>query len=123
MRGTPSRRCSTRIGASNTPNTTRAIAPGREAASGGTATIGPRLLRRGLHLLVDIRSDALQSIVETHLAGHRLTQSLRGRVEQRAVVLVALELVRDGGDRAHLRDERTERRLGRGCYVVFDALL
>src|SRR5258708_6131567 len=82
-----------------------------------------RLFRRGLDLLVDIRGDSLQRVVERHLAGDGLPEPRRRRVEDGAVELVALDLIGDGRELRDLGDEYIQRRLGLRRDLVFDAFL
>src|SRR5438128_9374226 len=100
MRGTPSKRCSARIGSSTLFSAAPATAPGsarhdcRVEAGIGPAPIESwwRLPLRGLtlfggrlHLLGDVGGDPLQSVVEAHFSRDGLAQQRRGGVEQRAV--------------------------------------
>src|SRR6185437_11315412 len=134
MRGTPSRRCSARIGSSTAFSATVAIATA-SARNGrrNEASIAPApifvtalslpLFAGRLHLLIDVGGDPLHSIVETHFSGNGLAEARRGGVEQRAVVLVALNFI---GNRGQLRDiahEYLERRVGLRRDLVIDAFL
>src|SRR5438477_11522535 len=101
MRGTPSARWRTRIGTSTAFNSALAIDPDNASTEWRCgSTVDCRgahapLFRGGLGLLVDVRADAFERIVERHLADDRLPEPSRGRVEDGAVELVALDLVRD----------------------------
>ena len=61
---------------------------------------------------IDVRADSLQRVVEGHFAGDRLSEARRGRIENRAVELVALDFIGDGRQLRHLGDKAVQRSLG-----------
>ena len=93
--------------AAERPQAARAADGDRDSRmSGGRRAPAMGLLAGRLHLLVDVRTDSLQRVVEGHFTGDGLPEPRRGRIEDRAVELVALDLVRDGRELRHLGDER-----------------